>query len=581
MKPTSTRRGRRRQDVGHQQEQKKEQKFFGGETHMPFFQPGATLSRAPEGGEEKKEEKISKSPEEKKEEEVQRAAAPEEEKKEEKVSKAPEDKKEEEKEAVSRAPADPKEEKEEKASRAPDPKEEQKEKKIEKKGEAGGAGESTVRYVEGIKGKGQPMSTTELNFFGDRMGYDFSAVRIHTGKEAADSARDARAKAYTYGNHVVFSEGRYNPGTHEGKQLLAHELAHVVQKNGGAGSGKDQGSGKGGNGSGRTQEAAPRPSRAPTPASLHRKQESGTGAAAPTPTDRALFNNRLSRALAQMTTPMVVRETLGGTLEPVLRDMADNATWIDMNGTETAGAEVSVQLPRGGRTVRLRLILDDSLNPPLSGTFNSAGADLGIIRVSTRENDDPDTLATTLYHESLHLMRWLARSAPGGDFIAETGATGGRRRTLEGIDPSRQPQHMAQVRRRIEGIASSVNASRLSSDQVGSTGIDRVTEFIMEEYLTRIETEVFRLMRDSDAVSPTMRPGVATVRGGTLVDRLFPRPDVDKYLFEINSVFRVADRDSLQSFDRVMIDSLYEYFRDRVEMFVRRRYSEVIHGPGF
>src|SRR5207247_3607888 len=33
------------------------------------------------------------------------------------------------------------------------------------------------------------------------------------------------------GKDVVFSEGRYQPGTTEGKQLLAHELTHVVQQN--------------------------------------------------------------------------------------------------------------------------------------------------------------------------------------------------------------------------------------------------------------------------------------------------------------------------------------------------------------
>jgi hypothetical protein len=258
--------------------------------------------------------------------------------------------------------------------------------------------------------------------------------------------------------------------------------------------------------------------------------------------------------------------------------MGDNAEWVDAAGNSTPGAWVPVQLPGGARTIHLRLILDDTATPPLNGQFNSSGADRGTLRVYTRNNTDPDTLATTLYHESLHLMRWLAAQAPGGDLVAQTGATGGRRRTLEGIDPSREPRHLAQVRRRVSDLASSVNASRPAGDQVDTAGIDRLTNFMMEEYLTRVETEVFRLMRDSDAAS--RRPG-ASVRLGTAPDTFFPRADVDLYLFEVAPVFRTADRDTLAPYDRISIDSLYEYFRDRVEMFVRRRYSEVLHGPNY
>src|SRR5262249_10919787 len=35
---------------------------------------------------------------------------------------------------------------------------------------------------------------------------------------------------YTVGHNVVFGAGRFAPGTQEGRQLLAHELAHVVQQ---------------------------------------------------------------------------------------------------------------------------------------------------------------------------------------------------------------------------------------------------------------------------------------------------------------------------------------------------------------
>jgi hypothetical protein len=41
------------------------------------------------------------------------------------------------------------------------------------------------------------------------------------------------AHAYTSGARVAFAPGRYDPGSHGGRQLLAHELTHVVQQRAG------------------------------------------------------------------------------------------------------------------------------------------------------------------------------------------------------------------------------------------------------------------------------------------------------------------------------------------------------------
>jgi outer membrane protein OmpA-like peptidoglycan-associated protein len=61
-------------------------------------------------------------------------------------------------------------------------------------------------------------------------GDDISAVRIHTGPSAAESARALNARAYTYGRDIVFGAGEYAPETAEGKKLLIHELTHVAQQ---------------------------------------------------------------------------------------------------------------------------------------------------------------------------------------------------------------------------------------------------------------------------------------------------------------------------------------------------------------
>jgi len=72
-------------------------------------------------------------------------------------------------------------------------------------------------------------------FFEPRFGFDFGHVRIFSGEKAAESARSIGALAYTAGSDIVFGGGRYQPGTREGRRLLAHELAHVVQQGGAAG----------------------------------------------------------------------------------------------------------------------------------------------------------------------------------------------------------------------------------------------------------------------------------------------------------------------------------------------------------
>jgi hypothetical protein len=66
-----------------------------------------------------------------------------------------------------------------------------------------------------------------------RFGHDFSRVRVHTGAAAEQSARDVNAHAYTVGHDIVFAKDRFAPGTHKGRRLIAHELAHVAQNQSG------------------------------------------------------------------------------------------------------------------------------------------------------------------------------------------------------------------------------------------------------------------------------------------------------------------------------------------------------------
>ena len=77
---------------------------------------------------------------------------------------------------------------------------------------------------------GQPLPAAVRSFFEPRFQRDFSEVRVHTHAAAAEAAQSVQARAFTLGRDVVFGEGEYAPGTGAGRQLLAHELTHVVQQ---------------------------------------------------------------------------------------------------------------------------------------------------------------------------------------------------------------------------------------------------------------------------------------------------------------------------------------------------------------
>lgn len=77
---------------------------------------------------------------------------------------------------------------------------------------------------------GTPLSTESRIDMESRFGHDFSNVRVHTEKAAGDISQQINARAFTYGNHVYFAPGEYQPRASSGKRLLAHELTHVVQQ---------------------------------------------------------------------------------------------------------------------------------------------------------------------------------------------------------------------------------------------------------------------------------------------------------------------------------------------------------------
>lgn len=92
---------------------------------------------------------------------------------------------------------------------------------------------SVAASIHDMKGGGAPLPVATRAFFEPRFDADLSHVRVHTGTRAAQTATSISAKAFTVGSDIAFAAGEYAPASHEGQRLLAHELTHVLQQNGG------------------------------------------------------------------------------------------------------------------------------------------------------------------------------------------------------------------------------------------------------------------------------------------------------------------------------------------------------------
>jgi hypothetical protein len=80
------------------------------------------------------------------------------------------------------------------------------------------------------KGKGEALDPETRIGMETAFRADFGKVRIHRGGAAEEMNRDLRAQAFTHGRDIFFNSGKFEPASVHGKELLAHELTHVVQQ---------------------------------------------------------------------------------------------------------------------------------------------------------------------------------------------------------------------------------------------------------------------------------------------------------------------------------------------------------------
>ncbi|MGC1310441.1 MAG: DUF4157 domain-containing protein [Phormidesmis sp.] len=118
--------------------------------------------------------------------------------------------------------------------------EDEDEKLVQAKGNGSRVAPAEVGAIAGIseglqisRGGGQPLSPSVRKFMEPRFNNDFSQVRVHTDGAANLQAQKLNAQAFTHKQDIFFGARHYTPESYAGRQLLAHELTHVVQQSGG------------------------------------------------------------------------------------------------------------------------------------------------------------------------------------------------------------------------------------------------------------------------------------------------------------------------------------------------------------
>ncbi|HEY0254098.1 MAG TPA: DUF4157 domain-containing protein [Kofleriaceae bacterium] len=106
---------------------------------------------------------------------------------------------------------------------------------VSRKADGNGVGDGAEDAVARASGSsGMSLPGTVMRKFESSLGADLSSVRVHTGAESQAAASSVGAKAYTVGQDIHFGAGQYDPSSHGGEHLLAHEVAHTVQQQGGS-----------------------------------------------------------------------------------------------------------------------------------------------------------------------------------------------------------------------------------------------------------------------------------------------------------------------------------------------------------
>lgn len=85
--------------------------------------------------------------------------------------------------------------------------------------------------IQSERGGGQQLDKGVCTQMESSFGTDFGGVRVHTNAKSDALNQTLNARAFTTGQDIFFRQANYDPGSSNGRELLAHELTHVVQQN--------------------------------------------------------------------------------------------------------------------------------------------------------------------------------------------------------------------------------------------------------------------------------------------------------------------------------------------------------------
>jgi hypothetical protein len=399
---------------------------------------------------------------------------------------------------------------------------------------AGAAPPPDERVAGALDGPGRALDPPTRRAMEARFGEDLAGVRVHDDGSAAAAASHLGADAFALGEHVAFGPGRFDPAGAEGRGLLAHELAHVLQQ----------------------RREGPRLDRQP------KKKEKD----APTfSVSQAEYEGWVGKAIDLMTGRVPQASTFAPVVEPLLRSLASQLVWRDEKGADHGGGTYSYTVPGTKKTVQLRLVLDDMANPPEAGMFNSDGTK-GTISVRVRQSSSPEAVTEVLYHESMHLMSWLIREHGGATGLRGEGI---ERRAVEGLDMGHYTREIGFVRKALDYLAKSVNSRRKPKDQIKPARLDGVARWLMEEVQVRAETEVLQKSLQVEAQrGASSHVYVETMQYGAINDQM-----VDSYVFDFSGAFVKGDRQGLTADDKETLHRLAEMLWGYFDRHVTRRFN--------
>jgi|GEM_PF-1710857 len=104
---------------------------------------------------------------------------------------------------------------------------------IQRRGNDGVAEGAENAVVAAASTSGHALPDVVMRKFESSLGADLGGVRVHTDATSNAAASAVGAQAYTVGQDIHFAAGTYDPTSASGEHLLAHEVAHTVQQQGG------------------------------------------------------------------------------------------------------------------------------------------------------------------------------------------------------------------------------------------------------------------------------------------------------------------------------------------------------------